>query len=484
MHREWRVQPCLGWCVVVVSLLIGCGTSTSEEAADTNETADGGADVEAADTSSGQPDGSVPEVLPTGAPCSSTNPCGGDSVCNEAWPDGYCTSWSCRGGITRCPGDGVCDIVNDVRNCLDACEEERDCREGYSCLTLESGRLACAPTQPTSRTEAGGPGGDMVCYGVPETGVVTVPVPALPDALSTAVVFYSDAGRVAPQSITLDTGETITLFDTEWLDGTVGYRVAFNVAQVSFPFLPPGRPEVPVSATVKAQALGELCVRVWSRASQGSELTLNVYLNTLAGESAASPPAYVSRAFLETGRILDDVGINLTTNYLELDPEMAERYRIIRDNAALDGLVSESYAPPTVSTLSLNVFLVDGLFPESAVIGISRGIPGPSGVHGTKASGVVISGEYLREGGAGGGTVIAHEIGHFLGLFHTTEQSRTRFDPLDDTGECEPGMSDFVNPRECDTRNLMWPWLESAAGNLTRDQSWVLRRNPLVRSVP
>ncbi len=104
--------------------------------------------------------------------------------------------------------------------------------------------------------------------------------------------------------------------------------------------------------------------------------------------------------------------------------------------------------------------------------------------------------------------IIAHEAGHFLGLYHVTEQYGAEFDPLLDTPTCvcascstapstcadpaqgaPPASADRVRVNEClgakpgcgGGDNLMF-WLLSTGsqGMLTAEQGQVIRANPLI----
>jgi hypothetical protein len=172
--------------------------------------------------------------------------------------------------------------------------------------------------------------------------------------------------------------------------------------------------------------------------------------------------------------------------------------------------------------------LVDQGLGGFTVLGVDGSIPGPSGVPGTVNGGAVVglfgllggervAGACSAPGGPDVTTcgtdalalVSAHESGHWLGLYHTTESTGTTFDPLSDTGtcaclQCAPfalrsrcaernptSTPTFVlssycagqRPRCGGGRNLMF-WLfdpRFATGEISRQQGDVVRRNPAVR---
>jgi hypothetical protein len=101
----------------------------------------------------------------------------------------------------------------------------------------------------------------------------------------------------------------------------------------------------------------------------------------------------------------------------------------------------------------------------------------------------------------------AHETGHFLGLFHTTEAEGADFDPLADTLKCPciacaspndlakcgspagvsaPNISadHCISAPACGGGDNLMFWLLQAGislGNLTPQQGQVMRLNPLVQ---
>jgi hypothetical protein len=121
-----------------------------------------------------------------------------------------------------------------------------------------------------------------------------------------------------------------------------------------------------------------------------------------------------------------------------------------------------------------------------AALGISGGIPGPTGVHGTGHSGVVVAFDpaVIGSDGALAGHVMAHETGHFLGLFHVTERLRP-CDPAEMPPGCSPwgGTDTIDDTTHGDDTNLMH-WAVVGAGTndrLTPGQAYVLLRSALLR---
>jgi hypothetical protein len=113
-------------------------------------------------------------------------------------------------------------------------------------------------------------------------------------------------------------------------------------------------------------------------------------------------------------------------------------------------------------------------------------VPGPATLGGTARSGVAVTTTDLRADAAFVGQIAAHEAAHFLGLFHTTEQTPDGgHDTIADTAECPAdaaGDDGEFSADECpDGDNLLF-WAPSAdAFTLTGGQAYVLRHNLLVR---
>jgi hypothetical protein len=183
---------------------------------------------------------------------------------------------------------------------------------------------------------------------------------------------------------------------------------------------------------------------------------------------------------------------------------------------------------------AMNVFLVSDIVDSSAtgtntLVGIDGTIPGPTGLAGTVHSGAAVSlAELFSQGAAPPGAptsvcsgptdfngcgadrvayIAAHETGHFLGLFHTSESGGTLVDPLTDTGACtcsacatpaqkpncgKTGSSaPSLDATQCVNAgstcgggdNLMFWQFETGTsqGTLSSQQSQVMRLNPLIQ---
>ena len=170
-------------------------------------------------------------------------------------------------------------------------------------------------------------------------------------------------------------------------------------------------------------------------------------------------------------------------------------------------IVSSSFIDATTSSLvsqgsedTVNLFFVeDQPSGETAILGVSAGIPGSMSIA-SSWNGVI---NYLSAHATGStlnsqvlGETVAHEMGHWLGLFHTTEAAGSSFDPLSDTAQCPislDGDSDGkVYAEECEgygADNLMfwttWSTSSQAAGKtqekLSTEQQYILKYSPIAK---
>jgi hypothetical protein len=108
------------------------------------------------------------------------------------------------------------------------------------------------------------------------------------------------------------------------------------------------------------------------------------------------------------------------------------------------------------------------------------GIPGPLGLHGTGSSGIAIATDMMAGDPQRLGRTLAHELAHFLGLFHTSEADGSVYDGLQDTPECRIERDldgDGLQVPECadaGADNLMF-WAITSGTVLTGEQRALLR---------
>ena len=195
------------------------------------------------------------------------------------------------------------------------------------------------------------------------------------------------------------------------------------------------------------------------------------------------PGRAFDRAMAVVGDVYGQAGVRLgAVRRFVVEGDEARRRSIVRsEEDVVDiGRLSRAPGPSTEERLSLNLFVVDQiLLAGGGVLGASAGLPGPAGRHGDRGAGVVITAEVLGDAELLG-RVIAHEGGHYLGLFHTTEAQALAADPVGDTPECPaPAWND---PRRCpDAGNLMFPFADAGGEDLTAGQTDVLHANPMVQ---
>jgi hypothetical protein len=147
---------------------------------------------------------------------------------------------------------------------------------------------------------------------------------------------------------------------------------------------------------------------------------------------------------------------------------------------------------------AVNLFFIKD-FSSSGILGIAAGMPGSMGIANSwngvliglmaHASGSTLNPQLLGE-------TAAHEMGHQLGLFHTTEMGGTVFDILTDTPECSNSRDNDgdgkMSAEECEDyggENVMfwtaWSSSSRSAGKkqetLSSYQQKVLKYSPIAK---
>ncbi|MCA9581285.1 MAG: hypothetical protein KC416_05790, partial [Myxococcales bacterium] len=208
--------------------------------------------------------------------------------------------------------------------------------------------------------------------------------------------------------------------------------------------------------TEPSKLRGSAYAKVVPRLPLSGQLDLNLYFSGIESITAESAPTdALFQQALETMRsIYRTTGIELgEIRYLPLPAG----FEVISDlgggeNDFMDVLQA---GDPTI-TSGVNIFLVSAIMEvghdqQALVLGISGGIPGPFVPKRTVRSGVTVALSAAREDceidleneeyicdpqspldAVELGETLAHEVGHYLGLFHTVEFSGAA-DPIEDT---------------------------------------------------
>jgi hypothetical protein len=478
-----------------------------------------------------------------GAACAGNNDCISADCLTEAessaFAGGYCVADCTAANVNKpcaaAAGGGICvSAGNNAFLCVGACQTGADCRGEYMCtadgsLQASEGAGICLPRCDRYECKTGfvcdrttgmcvtggGPMGDPM--GTPPaieridlgSAVFTAVAPAgqtksisidvTPGTASFSIVAKpANDGRILFGRLTAPNGSTLL----DALDPTNspmrvpirGFPGTFSLIYPSSPRLPllPGRYEL----LLWGQGMNSVKVDVLRKRQtgvvEGGSIPVVFWFTKQDILNAAT--AQTNAGFQSVIKIFSDiyasVGIKMGPFiYRDLPPGAAEKYAVI--DSELDLIPGLFALADQSNDIALNFFMVEQFALEGGftLLGVAGGIPGPPAFPGLGKSGVAVALGTVGADMAQLAETMAHEAGHYFGLFHTTERTGDSHDPLLDTPECpasnDRNNDDVVTSSECRNNgadNLMfWAASDQPQRKLTGDQRFVLFRNPSVQ---
>jgi hypothetical protein len=370
--------------------------------------------------------------------------------------------------------------------------------------------------------------------------------PSVPADVSTLLVFFASD---SPGTGTLGFPNTSTglaaLGTTGLPAGTWQVQVSDYAYECANGFIPAGS-NCSLGATDSIYDVTVITKSSAQAAIAAPTLNLDVYLVTTTSASASRPLPSASTAatdpdlarLVSTLRALlsgSATGIQLgAVTFHDVPQSVKDQYAtgVDVDQTGSCAPLPQLFANATAGN-TLNVFLVSGFKSATTtgsnqIVGVDGTIPGPASVGGSVASGVAVSTANLRFESVAGSScssslpdfqscgddttayIIAHEGGHFMGLYHVVEATGTAndFDPLSDTptclcSKCAPApsrarcadaptppaspyqlkVSDCLAPSiGCGSGDNLMFWLfgTGSRGTISPEQAHVMRTSPLL----
>jgi hypothetical protein len=414
-------------------------------------------------------------------------------VCAPPGPGPAADGARCGGADGSGCARGFCVVAG---TCVAPCSDDADCAPDARCADafVRTAPAALQPLRACLNRLAVPP--DVRLRVDPDIveapgGEVTVDVTLPHEAAVSLGVFFSPRGipLFAP---TLRGPDGATLFDIETLvPGAAPPRNPIAPTGDLLTVLLPSADDTPrgtytlALAAASRSSLGRI---VLTREARGRTLDVDLYL--VAGRYVVADGA-------------------------PLAPELADAIEVFRATYAAAGIrVGEVRTHRVVGGLARRLGVIEGDgsggFPElgslfgltagaaepsvswffvrdvEGVLGIAGGIPGAQGIPGTATSGLAVSSE-LVGGEISLGSVLVHETGHFLGLFHATELDGTVLDPFADTPACGPerdgnrdGVLEYGECRGAGAENAMF-WGTRNDRELSPSQRALLGRALVLR---
>jgi hypothetical protein len=234
--------------------------------------------------------------------------------------------------------------------------------------------------------------------------------------------------------------------------------------------------------------------------------SLNFHLIFLSGSNPSASESGIATAIskLKTAYSQNTVKINpnITSTTITANDYLTLTSSSINSTAAgsLGGLFVNTSSAQNKD--AVNIYFVKNATSPAGLLGVAGGIPGLPGKSGTRNSAmVVVFDNHLTTPGTSPNEseqtllaeTMAHEAGHWLGLFHLVEsnyngtQTIYTRDAISETPRCTGSPVNITNcngtsENNSGAKNIMF-WTGQTGfsqPDFTGEQGWVLRRHPLV----
>ena len=250
---------------------------------------------------------------------------------------------------------------------------------------------------------------------------------------------------------------------------------------------------------------GRLHIGVLSASAGGAQRVIDADVYVMDGQpmmaAALQKSALLARIIKRVAQIWQPAGLTLgTLTFIDVGGDDGKRFRHV-DNVLdrdasneLPGLFALAATLRPNST-AMSLFLVASInaSDQPVAAGLTGQLAGVNGLAGHRANAIVLAlpaddvNESLKAdptaktAGDAYGAILAHELGHHLGLWHTTERTATLQDTVADTASCplKEGQS-FVAADGCASGNNLMFWSPQDVA-LSKGQVTVVRRHPTPR---
>ncbi|MCC6873063.1 MAG: hypothetical protein IT378_02050 [Sandaracinaceae bacterium] len=415
-----------------------------------------------------------------------------------------------------CTADAECAVrtCHDGQ-CTEGCGDDGDCLVGQTCTTLERSAgtfrgCGYAARQGEVEITSVDLGERDVTAGEPIALSLAVP----PDTVSITLQGQVLAGdpldlvfgtvTSADRRVLFDLDEIAILRDQpiRWIPDATGESITMLVPNTTpdRAALAPGllrwtmgpRPRTSGDTGRATVAASVVVKRARDRTVTAGSLDLHVHLVGVGLTAATAPTnARLMAALARLDTILSAASLRVrNVTYEQVADADATRYRVIDSTDGPTSELAGLFRLARGGQPVVHVFLVRSINSGGGgfrALGVAGDVPGPVDLSGTANGGVVCSFDSaVIETGAMVGHVLAHEISHYLGLYHVTEQARP-CGPGEIPGmvDCAPfGAGDVLADTDRgDTTNLMhWSIVGSGTNfGLTAGQGVVLRASALSR---